>query len=241
MSRRELLSMGKSSSKQVLRVQSWLNLTYAGVSGFQPVTEDGVAGWATMYALTRALQHELGISVLSDSFGPTTLSALTQRGGVPRSEANANIVRIVQAGCLCTGYPADDLTGVFGPATAAGVSKMMVDAGLESLGDAVPPKVVKALLTMDSYRLVQRGETAVRTVQRWLNGRYLTHENVFVIPCDGVVSRSSATSLVLAVQFELGLTDQQATGVVGPLTRAGLTSRVLGPGAWGLVTCSVRV
>jgi peptidoglycan hydrolase-like protein with peptidoglycan-binding domain len=233
MSRREL-SMGKSLSESVLRVQSWLNTTYAGVSGFQPVAEDGVASWATMYALTRALQHELGISVLSDGFGPATLSALTQRGGVPRSEANANIVRIVQAGCLCKGYHAAELTGVFDLATSVAVSKMMVDAGLEPLGGSVPPKVVKALLTMGSYRLVQQGEPAVRAVQRWLNGRYLTHENVFVIPCDGVVSRSSATSLVFAVQFEMGLTDQQATGVVGALTRTGLKSQTLGPGASGV-------
>jgi peptidoglycan hydrolase-like protein with peptidoglycan-binding domain len=218
----------------MFRVQRWLNLAYAGVSGFQPVTEDGVAGWATMYALTRALQHELGIAVLADSFGPATLSALAQRGGVPRSEANANIVRIVQAGCLCKGYHAADLTGAFDPATAAAVSKVMVDAGLEPLGNAASPKVVKALLSMDSYRLAEQGEPAVRAVQRWLNGRYLTHENVFVIPCDGVVSRGTATSLVFAVQFELGLTDQQATGVVGPLTRTGLKSHVLGPGASGV-------
>ena len=64
----------------VMNVQQWLNDTYTGVSGWNQVDVDGVTGWATMHALTRALQHELGITTLSDNFGTGTLSALAAIG-----------------------------------------------------------------------------------------------------------------------------------------------------------------
>ena len=70
------------SDPWVANVQQWLNDTYTGVSGWTPVTVDGQTGWSTMYALTKALQHELGITALSNSFGPGTLSALTAIGPI---------------------------------------------------------------------------------------------------------------------------------------------------------------
>lgn len=218
----------------VLRVQQWLNATYSGVTGFVPVAEDGIAGPTTMYALTRALQHELGITELSDAFGPGTLDLLTQRGGVKASESNADIVRIVQAGCSCKGYDVGDLTGAFDMQTTIAVSRMMADAGLPPLTDAIPPKVVKAALTMDSYVLAEGGHPSVRTIQRWLNSRYLARKNFFLIPCNGTVARSTATALCFAVQFEQGMTDDQATGTIGPLTRTGLKTRELGKGSCGV-------
>ena len=66
----------------VLAAQRWVNATYTGVTGYNRITEDGSAGWQTMYALTRALQHELGLSALSDSFGPATLAALSTHGPI---------------------------------------------------------------------------------------------------------------------------------------------------------------
>lgn len=54
---------------KVLQAQKWVNSTYAAVSGYQKCPETGMTGWSTMYSLTRALQHELGIATLSDSFG----------------------------------------------------------------------------------------------------------------------------------------------------------------------------
>ncbi|PEA54066.1 hypothetical protein CON64_14525, partial [Bacillus pseudomycoides] len=58
----------------VLAVQTWLYDHYRTVDGFQPPLLNGKTGWSTMYALTRALQHELGITTLADAFGPTTAS-----------------------------------------------------------------------------------------------------------------------------------------------------------------------
>ncbi|MBU5895482.1 hypothetical protein JVW19_26265, partial [Vibrio cholerae O1] len=59
---------------KVLDAQTWVNATYGGVSGYVGCPEDGRTGWSTMNALVMGLQHELGISPVVASFGPTTMS-----------------------------------------------------------------------------------------------------------------------------------------------------------------------
>ena len=64
----------------VLKTQNWLNETYGGRSGYNSIDLSnekiqGHTGWTTMYALTRALQIELGISVPSDNFYKRTKPA----------------------------------------------------------------------------------------------------------------------------------------------------------------------
>lgn len=221
--------------QMVLAAQQWVNATYGDVPGYNKVTEDGVTGWNTMYALTRGLQHELGITALSDAFGPTTLADLQARGGITLEDSNTNLIHIVQAACYCKGYDAGAINGEFGLDTQMAVASMMDDAGLgDALGGAVSPKVMKALLTMDAYVVVAGGTSAVRKVQQWLNGRYTSRANFFVIPCDGVFSRSVQQALYLAIQFELGMTDAQATGVFGPGTQAGLQTWGLAQGSSGV-------
>jgi peptidoglycan hydrolase-like protein with peptidoglycan-binding domain len=217
----------------VLQVQQWVNERYGSVTGFAPVAEDGIPGPATYAALTRGLQHELGIAELSDTFGPRTLDLLTQRGGVRTSEPDADIIRIVQGGLICKGYQTGELTGVFDPRTTSAMSAMTADAGLQPSADAIAPKVVKGLLSPDSYRLADGGSRPLREFQRWLNDRYLGRRNFFLLPCDGTFSRTVATATCFAVQFDLGLTDDQATGTVGPLTRAGLKAHEIGEGSSG--------
>ena len=66
------------SDLMVLKAQQFINSTYnkGATLGIAAVPENGNTSWTVMYALTRALQHELGITNLSDGFGPTTLSTL---------------------------------------------------------------------------------------------------------------------------------------------------------------------
>ena len=120
--------------QMVLAAQQWVNATYGDVPGYNKVTEDGVTGWNTMYALTRGLQHELGITALSDAFGPTTLADLQARGGITLEDSNTNLIHIVQAACYCKGYDAGAINGQFGLDTQMAVASMMDDAGL---GDAL--------------------------------------------------------------------------------------------------------
>ncbi|MDX3852734.1 hypothetical protein [Streptomyces sp. AK02-01A] len=118
------------ADEMVLQAQKWVNSTYRNVSGYNPVTEDGKTGWNAMYSLTRALQHELGITALSNAFGPTTLSRLQARGAIKVGESNKNIVKIIQCGMYCKGYSAGAIDGEMSEATRAGIDTMMRDIGL---------------------------------------------------------------------------------------------------------------
>lgn len=216
---------------KVVLAQRWVNAAYGAVPGYIRCPEDGEAGPSTWYALIRALQHELGITALSDNFGPGTLGKLEERGGVRPSEQNRGIVGVVQAGLLCHGYAAGEIDGTFGPRAQAAAAALRFDAGLSPAPNgAMEPKLLKALLSPDSHVLVPGGDRRVRAVQRWLNGTYAERKNFLVIACDGVPSRDVYFALYLAVQFELGLSDEQATGNFGQGTRAGLKEHAVGEG-----------
>ena len=221
----------------VLAAQKWVNATYRAVSGYNVIVEDGVPGWQTMYALTRALQHELGITALADNFGNATLTALSAHGSIGPAETNANIVKIAESGLYCKGYDPQGITGGYGPGVAAAVAALMTDAGLASKIDGkLAPKVFKAVLNMDGYQLPAGGSAAVRSAQQWLNNRYLARSAFFVLPCDGYGSRDVLRALIFAVQYEMGLSDSIANGNFGPTTQAGLkaqgTVRLGSSGAW---------
>nr|WP_157837927.1 hypothetical protein [Cellulosimicrobium sp. MM] len=106
--------------QRVLDVQEWLNATYGPAAGAQwiRVPETGRTGWSTMYGLTRALQHELGIATLSNNFGDGTLAALTtQFPTINSSTTSSNpaklsrVVKIIQGGLYCKGYNPNGLDG----------------------------------------------------------------------------------------------------------------------------------
>lgn len=210
----------------VLAAQQWVNAEYEGVSGYTRCAEDGLTGWQTIYSLRRALQHELGITGLADGFGPLTLSKLEARGGVMYGDSNPNIVKIVQCGCYCKGYNPSGITGTFGPYTESAVLQMMMDAGVQSFyNNAIPPKVMKGLLSMDAYVSLSGGSDEVRKAQQALNLTFLNRPNFFLMPCDGLFSREVVKSLVIAIQYQLGYTDSQADGVFGSGTQSSLRQR----------------
>ena len=221
----------------VQRAQQWINRTYGSRIGMT-VQEDGNTRWEVMYALTRALQLELGITALSDNFGPTTLSTLTARYPVLNGTTvpNANFCGIIQAAMFCKGYFADGIgDGVWGNLMRNDLRllKMRMGVGGDSPDDSLTPKMVKALLTMDPYVLVGDGTEATQRAQRWLNGRYLDRRDYFIVPCDGRSSRDVAKALLLGVQYELGMADGVANGVFGPATRAGLRTHTVTTGSTG--------
>ena len=222
--------MNYKIDEMVLVVQTWLNETYSGIAGYNPLdlSDDGGikgrTGWSTMYALTRALQIELGISVPSDNFGTGTLNALKKYGdiGIDKNNTNANIVKIIQGGLYCKGYNPGGFTGTFGEHTTAAIKTIKSNMGLSNADGYVTPKVFKALLTMDAYVVIGSGTEKVRTIQQWLNNRYINRENFFIQPCDGNYSRNTQKALVYAIQYEEGLSDAIANGNFGPTTQANL-------------------
>ncbi|EFG04582.1 glycoside hydrolase domain-containing protein [Streptomyces clavuligerus] len=222
----------------VLRAQRFVNSAYGERLIGMKVEEDGRTRWEVMHALTRALQYELGITPLSNSFGPTTLSTLQSRFPLLNATTvpNANFARLIQSALYCKGYDGGEIDGVYNPRVAAAVSRLKRDMGVDGVlpGGDLPPKVFKGLLTMDAYVTVNNGSDAIRGVQQWLNSRYLHRRDFFVIPCDGHNSRDVAKSFLFAIQYELGMADGTANGVFGPGTQAGLRSHPVGPGSQGI-------
>ncbi|MFI1730730.1 glycoside hydrolase domain-containing protein [Streptomyces acidicola] len=229
------------ADEMVRRAQQFVNQVYGSRIGMT-VTENGQTGWNTMYALTRALQWELGITSLSNSFGPTTLSTLTSK--YPKLNAStvpsADFCRIIQSAMYCKGYDGGDIDGTYNSRVEAGMSKLKTDMGVDIAfpGSDLTPKVFKGLLNMDAYITVNSGSDAIRSVQRWLNGRYVNRQDFFIIPCDGHNSRDVSKSMLFAIQYELGMADGTANGVFGPGTQSGLKSHTVtvgDAGTWALL------
>ncbi|CAM3900651.1 glycoside hydrolase domain-containing protein [Nocardiopsis gilva] len=190
-----------------------------------------------MYALTRCLQHELGITGLSNNFGPGTLGALQVK--YPKLNAStvpsANFCRIIQSGLYCKGYDGGEIDGKYNDRVSAAVRKLKADMGVAATypGDDITPKLFKGLLNMDPYVVVNDGSSQIQEIQRWLNGRYADRRDFFIIPCDGHHSRSVQKALMLAIQYELDMEDGVANGVFGPGTRAGLKEHTVAVGTKG--------
>ncbi|MFR0358429.1 glycoside hydrolase domain-containing protein [Streptomyces sediminimaris] len=221
----------------VLRAQRFVNETYGDVIGMT-VTEDGVTGWNTMYALTRALQYELGITALSNNFGPTTLSVLGSKYPTLNASTvpSADFCRIIQSGLYCKGYDGGEIDGTYNSRVESAMAKLKANMGVDATfpGSDLTPKVFKGLLNMDAYVTVNSGSETIRSIQQWLNGQYIGRQDFFIIPCDGHHSRDVAKSMLFAVQYALGMADGVANGVFGPGTRAGLKEHTLATGSSGV-------
>ncbi|GCB46622.1 glycoside hydrolase domain-containing protein [Streptomyces sp. NL15-2K] len=230
------------ADEMVRRAQRFVNTVYGEAKIGVKVDEDGNTGWDLMYALTRALQYELGITGLSNNFGPTTLSRLESRWpSIGHLDTPANVTMIIQSALYAKGYNGSGINGVYDAETAAAVTLMKQRMGVANAfpeSDLVP-KVFKSLLTMDAYEVVNNGSETIYKVQRWLNGRYVKRRDFFIMPCDGHYSRNVATSMIYAVQYELGMADGVATGWFGPGTLAGL--KALNPPAVGSTGDWVRL
>ena len=230
------------ADEMVLKAQKWVNATYSGIGGYNPCREDGKTAWSTMYSLTRALQHELGISNKSDSFGPTTMSLLKSRGPIGPGETNKNILKIIQSAFFCKGYHAYDIDGnwrskALGSGIELALFNMMSDMGLrDSFNNTIHPIVFKALLTMDAYVLIPGGVSDIRTVQQWMNAKFWQKPWGYIIPTEGHFSRNVQQLHLRALQSALGISDSDIADNFGPATQAGLKRNVLSIGSAGLIT-----
>ncbi|MBC2163209.1 glycoside hydrolase domain-containing protein [Listeria booriae] len=214
--------------EMVRQVQSWLNKTYdkyVAKGDFQTIPENGKTGWTTVYALTRALQIELGISPTADNFGPTT-EKLFKPLTIGASDAKpTNINYILQGAFYCKGYSPGGFTGVFGGQTQIAVKMFQKDAGLATQDGVVSTIIMKSLLDMSAFQTVSGSTYGVRTVQQNLNRDYSAWIGKLV-PCDGLYGRDTNTSLIYALQKEEGMARTTANGNFGPGTTTSLTNLI---------------
>ncbi|MDT3495930.1 DUF1906 domain-containing protein [Bacillus toyonensis] len=209
----------------VFNVQRWVNEKYYSVKGFELAPLNGKTGWSTMFALTRALQVELGITTLADAFGPTTASKYKQwgemtLGQVPRDAKGRAIVKILKGAMYCKGYNPGNFDELFDEKTKNAVVSLQKDAGLPVTDGIVYDYIFKAFLTMDAYRLTPGGDGKVRQIQQDLNNKY--YKTSGVQPTDGHYQRGTNKALVYGLQTEMGIAAGSQTGSIGPATKNGL-------------------
>lgn len=104
------------------------------------------------------------------------------------------------------------------------VIKVRKDLGLSTSVAFIDVKLMASLMSMDAYiTLTSGGGTErIRTVQRWLNGKYSHRRDFDLCPADGIFSRQVLTAMLYALQYEFGMADGTANGLFGPGTRRGL-------------------
>ena len=219
--------------EMVLLTQKWLNQEYGNVSGFGSVTENGKTGWNVIYGLTRALQHELGITELADNFGPSTKALYAKNPLRRQDNVKDRKFAILQGALWCKGYnpgyylKEDPDTGkvsfeeIFNARVEEAVISLKTDAGFINPDGVVTPNVMKALLSMDSFKLLSAyygGTYEVRSMQQKFNRTYEDYIGA-LIPCDGVYGRSTSKALVYALQAEEGMPVGTATGNFGAKTQ----------------------
>ncbi|WP_327113310.1 DUF1906 domain-containing protein [Streptomyces sp. NBC_01341] len=228
------------ADEMVLRAQRFINTTYGNGAtlGMSKLDENGQTSWTVMYALTRALQYEMGIGSLSNNFGDGTLAAIASKYGKLDASTvpSANFCRILQSALYCKGYDGGDIDGTYNSRVQDAVAKLHQNMGVDVTypGGALWPKTVKGLFNMDAYVTVNSGSDTIRSIQQWLNGRYVLRKDFYIIPCDGHHSRDVAKSMLYAIQYELGMADGTANGVFGPGTQTGLKSHTLSTGSSGV-------
>lgn len=218
-----------SFDQQVYYVQRWLNQEYGDVEGFGSVPENGKTGWDTIYGLLRALQHELGITSLANNFGSTTSSYYQQNILRRQDGVTDNKFAILQGALWCKGYsPGYNISeengiiffnAVFDEDVENAVKQLQRDAGLSAPDGVVSLNLMKALMSMDSFKLLSSygGDTNIRTFQQWLNNNYEAYTGLN--PCDGVYGRNTNKALILALQAEEGLPTSIANGNFGNTTQ----------------------
>lgn len=209
---------------QVQKSQQYLNTTYDSETGFVALTEDGQTGWPTIFGILRALQIELGIASPSTNFGPATSAAFTSNfGTLTSSNTTTRVTALVQCAFWCKGYYGGPTFGTWTEDIDGGIRMIRAALGLSS-EPSIPLKLMRSLLSMDAYTLLPGGTDFIRAGEQWLNGQYLERRDFDVLPADGLFTRSVQEGLMLALQYELGMADYDATtgtgatGSLGPKT-----------------------
>ncbi len=214
----------------VENTQKWLNENYKGKTGYHEIEVTGKTGWTTIYALLEALQIELGITATAHNFGNSTTAKFKARfpNGVQQQSASDdtedNIYGIIQGALLCKGYSTTSsvITKHFYSGTGSAVKELKEDAGCSDTSSTVTLNVMKALMSMDQFKIVYSsgGTENIQKIQQELNYSY--EDYIGLCPCDGVYGREMNKAMIKVLQAIEGYSVEDATGNFGSGTKANL-------------------
>ena len=227
------LGIDLPNDDMVYLTQKWLNQEYGDVPGFELVDVDGRTKTNTIEGLIRALQHELGITNLASNFGPQTQAKYKENILSRQDGVTDNMYAILQGALWCKGYGVgyekfhynqitDTVTvdAVFDEKVEKAVIQMKTDAGLINPDGVVTLNTMKALLSMDAFKLITYadGEEAIRKMQQKFNREY--EEYIGLMPCDGIYGPKTNKAAIYVLQAIEGLPPNIATGTFGSITQA---------------------
>lgn len=201
------------SDNNVLKAQRYLNAMFGGHSDWVELDEDGITGTATMQGIIRAFQIQNGISSITGTVGPLTIQKMKDLGEIekmdPNDDSSINVC-LIQCALFCKGYNAGGITGIYYTTGVSAVKTMQEHAGLPVTGK-INWKVWMGLLSMNWFKLAVQGNATTRLIQQQLNADW--SDIIGVGPCDGVVSRQTALSLIGALQAAEGVTNELITNL----------------------------
>lgn len=110
------------------------------------------------------------------------------------------------------------ITEHFYGGTGSAIKKLKKDAGFENPDSTVTLNIMKALLSMNQFRVIysQGGTSTIQSIQQQLNRKY--EDYIGLIPCDGLYGRSMNKALIIALQVTEGITSPN--GNFGNQTKA---------------------
>ena len=212
----------------IRNVQVWLNNNFGDDSRYNKIEENGKIGWATINAMIRGLQIELGIQVTADNFGNGTKNAFKNKyknGIVEQTSSDGEpqkIYGIIQGALICKGYGigVNTPTGYFLSKTGEAVKKLKTHAGIDASNSTVTLHIMESLLSMDYFYSYNSSDKTknIQKIQRYLNANYEDFIDG-LIPCDGIYGRGTNKALIYAIQSEEGMPSSVANGNFGPSTK----------------------
>lgn len=199
------------ADSNVLKAQKYLNAMFGGHPSWVKVDEDGYTGSAVMQGIIRAFQIQNGVSSVTGTVGPLTISKMKSLPVIekmdPDDESSVNVC-LIQCALFCKGYNAGGITGIYYTTGVSAIRELQQDAGLTVTGK-IDWKVWAGLLSINWFKQVSGGDSITRLIQRQLNSDW--SDVIGVGPCDGVVSRQTALALVGALQAAEGVTTELIT------------------------------
>lgn len=199
------------ADSNVLKAQKYLNAMFGGHPSWVKVDEDGYTGSVVMQGIIRAFQIQNGVSSVTGTVGPLTISKMKSLPVIekmdPDDESSVNVC-LIQCALFCKGYNAGGITGIYYTTGVSAIRELQQDAGLTVTGK-IDWKVWAGLLSINWFKQVSGGDSITRLIQRQLNSDW--SDVIGVGPCDGVVSRQTALALVGALQAAEGVTTELIT------------------------------
>lgn len=216
----------------VQNAQRYLNAMFGHHESWVPLEENGNTGTVMMEAIIRAFQIQNGVPNVTGYAGPYTIGVMKNLAPISKmdpSDPSSINVCLIQCALFSKGYNAGGITGIYYTTGVNAVKAMQADAGLPVTG-IIDWKVWAGLLSMNWFKLVSGGDSTTRMIQQQLNQDY--SDFLGVGPCDGVVSRNTAMSLIGALQKATGVLTTYVDDVnslnFGPATTAACPTLVVG-------------